>query len=125
MFGRSKSVATPPAGTGRQLSRYAPDPGVVCLPYYPSAVRLDAITQQAARGLQGHAGLVYGYDRGDPTLSLTGPVKGIQSPTDAQARVYANPAASAKPPMTYQDTPGTDPSLDPYKSLAWSRMVAQ
>jgi hypothetical protein len=124
MFSRRAKVAPAPAPR-QEVSRYAPDPGMVCLPDAPSNARLDAITGMTARQLQGHCGTVYGYDRGDPTHTLTGAIVGKQSPTDAQARIYASDKGVYKPPMTFQDTPGVDPLTDPYKAAAWARMVAQ
>lgn len=87
--------------------------------------RLGALRGAIGRTLNGEAGPssgLRGVDRGDPVVTLTGPVPASPSPTNAIAAVTAGTGAGYKPTMTVQDTAMTDPNLDPYNGLLLARM---
>lgn len=127
MFGRPQR-ATPVAGPnpnarGRVPSGYQPVTTLVAAPDVRAVARLRALQLRIGLGLQGHTGTPYGYDKGDPANSLTGPVDNPQgSVAIAQAAIQSPYANSARPGMNFSDQPLVDPDLDPYNALLWHRM---
>jgi hypothetical protein len=91
-------------------------------PDYPVIDRLATLRGTIGEQLGGRNTNVVGVDRGDPTRSLTGPVRAVVSPTNAIAAVTAGTGAGYRPPQTIQDTALTDPNLDPYNGLLLARM---
>lgn len=82
---------------------------------------LGRSTRDLSGGVDANAG-VRGYDRGDAAHSLTGWVEGVPSPTAAIAAVTLRGGIYGEP-ATYEETPQLDPSLDPYRRLAFARMA--
>lgn len=129
MFGRAKA-AVPVAGpnpAGRVPSGYEADIILRARPDVAVIARQRALQLRYGLALQGHTGTPYGYDKGDPANSLTGPVPsaggaGGNAVMLAQAGITAPYSNSQRPVQNYADRPLADPSLDPYNSLLWYRM---
>lgn len=113
---RQARTALPPQPIGRVHVEAA----VVADPDTANIQRMRAINLNIGKGLQGYAGTVVGYDRGDPAVSLTTVMPGGNMPTAALAQVGR--IADQAPPATIQDIAMSDPSLDPYQSLLWQRI---
>jgi hypothetical protein len=112
--------------TRHKPSRTEPYVGVRAQPDTVAIGKILGLQAFIGSGLNGTqaqvAGGVRGVDRGDPSVSLTGPVKATVSPTNAIAAVTAGTGAGYRPPQTIQDTALTDPNLDPYNGLLLARM---
>lgn len=125
---RAPARAVPVAGPKRPgrgaPTGYHAETILVANPDTRAIARLRVLNQRIGLGLQGHTGTPYGYDRGDPARSLTGPVPTAgASITAAQARIVSPHANSVRPTMNYSDVPLTSPELDPYNALLFNRMV--
>lgn len=121
MFGRPTRTAVPPGDPAGHVPRgFTAETVLVALPDTRAINYVGALGTVLGRGLAGHAGTPYGYDGGDPMVTLTGPVPGRPTPTAAYAKIAGpNPA---KPIPQYSDLALTDPALDPYMALLWQRM---
>jgi hypothetical protein len=120
---RAGPIDGPPKQTGRVPTGYQAQTTLIAAPDLRSIARLRALSLRIGMGLQGHTGTPYGYDKGDPANSLTGPVDNAQgSVARAQAAVTTPYANSFRPGMSFQDQPLADPELDPYNTLLWNRM---
>jgi hypothetical protein len=97
--------------------------GLAADPDTATIERLDVLRATIGNALNGRNTAIVGVDRGDPTRSLTGPIAGAPSPTNAYAVIAAN-RAGFKPTPTIQDVPSASPDLDPYNALLLARMKA-
>jgi len=122
MFGWGAKKPTP-AAPGRALSGYVAQTVMVARPDTAVIGRLDALTGRIGASLAGRTGTVIGADRGDPTRSLTGPVRGvIDGVSTSMAEITSGPGSHPLGVPDYADSASTNPALDPYRSLLWDRM---
>lgn len=103
--------------------RVAPVVGLQALPDTTSADRVLALQSTTAAGMRGRGELI-GVDRGDPTVSLTGPIATptAAAPTAAVGAVYAGEGNAAMPTAQFADLGLTDPALDGYNRTLLARM---
>jgi hypothetical protein len=103
--------------------RVAPVAGLRALPDTVSADRVLALQAATAASMRGLGDLV-GVDRGDPTVSLTGPVATsvAAGPTAAVGAVYAGEGNAAMPTPQFADVALSDPALDGYNRTLLARM---
>ena len=96
--------------------------GLRAAPHTSVLSRLAALRAIIGAGLSGQAGGVRGADRGDPTMTWTGPTEGRVSPTSALNGVTAGQSSMRTPTPVAQDALSADVTLDPYNSLLLARM---
>lgn len=99
--------------------------GLRAAPHTAPLTRLASLRAIIGAGLAGRAGStsgVRGVDRGDPTVSWTGPTEGRPTPTQAIGRVSAGASGQRLATPVVQDQALTNPTLDPYNSLLLARM---
>jgi hypothetical protein len=90
----------------------------------PDRVAIDrerAIRHEAGRALQGNAGYVVDYDRGDPEHSYTRVVQGTTGATAAIARIGMRDAIYLPTSEVY-DTGSTDAELTAYQAAMLARI---
>lgn len=124
MFGRRARVAAPPQTPPGNLGYHTE----VALVGNPDVVNIDrqrALYYRVGLGLQGLAGTVIGYDRGDPAHSLTAVINNPErTPTNAYAAIgRPADALTMAPTPEFSDMASTNPQLDPYNALLWNRIA--
>lgn len=103
--------------------RVAPVAGLQALPDTAAINRVLALQSSAAASMRGLSDVI-GVDRGDPTVSLTGPIatRVAAAPTAAVGAIYAGEGNAAMPTPQFADAALTDPTLDGYNRTLLARM---
>lgn len=99
--------------------------GLRAAPHTSVLRRLATLRATIGLGLSGRDGNVVGADRGDPTMTWTGPTEGRVTPTAALNQVTAGASAFRTPTPIVQNSLGADVTLDPYNALLLARMKQQ
>lgn len=125
MFRRKPAADPPPAPTTTtRRGRFVTVTTVQALPDTATIGRLDTLQSTVAAGMQGRAaaGTTIGYDRGDPAHSLQRMIAARPSAvSEAIAAVYSYHNPPPQPELA--DALATNPRLDQYNSLLWSRFA--
>lgn len=85
--------------------------------------RERGLRNQLGRMMQGHAGDVVDYDRGDPEHSYTRVLSRTDAPAGLYARVGIADAAILGPPTEIYDVASTDPELTAYQASMLARIT--
>lgn len=133
MFGALRRTPVPAAGRRRPRAT-APTPAssrMLAVPVAVAAVdtanidRERALRQQIGHGLQGGAGTVVGYDRGDPTHTITGPIptgRAQRNPTTAFAAMRYRDEQRTLPQSQANELGSTDPHTNAYRDAKRARI---
>jgi len=127
MFGRPAKVVAPKDTVGHEPSAYVAATALIAAPDQPVINRLGHLTGAIGGTLNGtHSGVAVRYDRGDPAVSLTGPVKSVDyAPVAAALAGVARPSTVAGVATPeFSSLAMQDPQLDPWNSLLWQRLQA-
>lgn len=123
MFGRNRTrrpspAAAPPVLPGLQLQTV-----LVATPDIGAINRERALRLATGRMLQGGAGAVIDYDRGDPAHSFTGVVRGTPDPAAAYARIGRGLDQAQLPHPEAYDLGTTSEQLTAYQSAMLQRIT--
>lgn len=126
MFGRKKTVTARADTAGHQLGGYEAVTALVARPDGAAIDRVETLNARVGATLRGYSGTVVRYDRGDPVVSLTGPVQSVPyAPVAAALAQIGRPSAVAGVAVPeFSSLAFTDPSLDPWNALLWQRLQA-
>lgn len=124
MFGRGRRPATttPTNPRGEVGARVHAEAVAVADPDYVTIERGRALRAIIGRGLQGGAGIVIDYDRGDPEHSFTRVVQPFHNPTTAANRIGMRDGVYLPQPESY-DQGTTDEQLTAYEQATLARIA--
>lgn len=127
MLGMFRRAAAAPSGTGAGSMPSAVAVGsaavAVAAPDAQNIYRIRALQHELGMGMQGYTGTVYGYDRGDPANSATGPIDYAQpQPTGAFAKQTFTTQMLLDQPQIY-DSATNDPAQAAYRANLLARIA--
>jgi hypothetical protein len=121
MFGRRRAREQPPTQvvpTGVHAQAVA-----VADPDSLNIIRERSLRNQLGHALQGQAGTIVGYDRGDPANSTMTVVRPLAIPSTAMAHVGFSDAQRFTDPQQIYDLGTTDPTANAYQAALLARIT--